>query len=265
MRNTLLQALKSSGKILMENFGKLHKVSIKQNQSNIVTKTDLESEKNIVLIIESKFPGHSIIAEETGFQERESKYLWIVDPIDGTSNFASQIPWFGIIVCLLENFKPMMAGVYLPFYDMLYFAEKGRGSYLNEKRIFVTRETELKNVLFSYSLDFSKDKTKTEFEVKIMKELVSNVRNLRATNSVVDFCYTADGRSGGFINQSTKIWDIAAPALIVQEAGGVVTDINGEPLNFKVNKSDYLRNFTIVGSNKTLHSKVLKLINRTNV
>jgi len=262
MKDIIFKALKSSGKILMEDFRKINKVSIKQDQSNIVTETDLKSEKNIVSIIELKFPDHSIIAEETGFKERKSKYLWTVDPIDGTSNFASQIPWFGVLVCLLENFKPIIAGIYLPFYDLLYFAEKGRGSYLNNRRIFVTKESDLKNILFSYSLDFSKDKLKTEFEVKIIKELVHNVRNLRSTNSVVDFCYTADGRLGGFINQTTKMWDITAPALMVQEAGGVVTDIIGKPLNFKVDKSNYLRNFTIVGSNRTLHQKVLKLIKK---
>lgn len=260
MKSVLIQILQSSGKILVDNFRKINKVSIKQNQSNIVTEVDLESEKNIVSMIELLFPQHSILAEETGLRDKKSEYLWVVDPIDGTSNFVSNIPWFGVMVCILKDFTPVMAGIYLPFYDSLYFAEKGKGAYLNDKKIFVTRETNLKNVLFGYSLDFSEDKSKTEFEVKIIKELVSNVRNLRATNSVVDFCYTADGRLGGSINQTTKIWDIAAPALIIQEAGGIVTDINGNQLSFKINKSNYLKNFTIIGTNKIFHSKVLKLV-----
>lgn len=260
MRDIIIQALKSSGKILMENFAKVNKFSVKENQSNIITKTDLMSERNIISLIESRFPDHSIIAEETGLREKKSKYLWIIDPIDGTSNFVSRIPWFGILICVLNNFEPVMAGIYLPFYDLLYFSEKGKGAYRNGQRIFVTKEADLKNILFSYSLDFSKDKSKTEFEGEIIKELVKNVRNLRSTNSVVDFCYTADGRLGGFINQTTKIWDISAPALIVQETGGVITDINGKPINFKVNKSNYSRNFTIIGSNRIIHRKVLKLI-----
>jgi len=260
MKNTIIDALKSSGQILIENFKKINKISIKQNQSHIVTKTDLESEKNIVSIIESKFPNHSIIAEETGFKIKNLEYLWIIDPIDGTSNFASQIPWFGILIGVLKNFKPIMAGIYLPYYDELYFAEKGKGSFLNGKRIFVTKETDLKNVLFSYSLDFSEDKLKTEFETRIIKELIDDIRNLRATNSVVDFCYTADGRLGGFINQTTKIWDVVAATLIIEEAGGIITDIKGKPLNFKVNQSNYSRNFTIIGSNKILYPKVLELI-----
>lgn len=244
----------------MRNFGRANKVSMKQNQSNIVTKIDLESERNIVSVIKSKFPDHSVLAEETGFREEKSNYLWTIDPIDGTSNFASQIPWFGVLICILKNFKSIMAGIYLPFYDSLYFAEKEKGAYLNNKKIFVTKETNIKNILFSYSLDFSKDKSKTEFEARIIKKLVNNVRNLRATNSVVDFCYTADGRLGGCINQTTKLWDITAPTLIIQEAGGIVTDINGKQLNFEINKSNYLKNFTFVGANKILHSKVLKLI-----
>ena len=260
MEPTIITALKEAGKILMEKFGKLDSYKVKEDQSNIVTKADVDSEMTIVEIIGKKFPDHNIIAEETGYKDKNSNFTWIIDPLDGTSNFSAGIPWFGILICVLKNNKPLMAGIYLPFYNLLYFAEIGKGTTKNGEKISVSKESDLKNVLMAYSLDYSEDISKTEKESKIITKIVNNIRNLRATNSVVDFCYTADGRLGGCINQTTKIWDIAAPYLIIKEAGGIVTDIDGKDIKFDVNKENYQKNFTIVGSNKPLHSKIMKLI-----
>lgn len=260
MESTIKKALRASGKILMKNSGKIQKYSVKENQSYIVTQADLASEKAIVRIIQTAFPKHNIIAEETGFKSNNSEYTWIIDPLDGTSNFASGLPWFGILIAVLKNSEPIMAGMHLPFYDLIYFAEKGKGATRNGRRISVSKENQLKNVLLSYSLDYSEDANKTENEARIIKLLVQNIRNLRATNSTVDFCYVADGRLGGCANQTTKIWDVAAPYLIIKEAGGIVTDINGKEMDFSAGKEDYLRNFTIVASNKYLHPKIMSII-----
>lgn len=263
MKDTLIQALKSSGKILMENLEGIMEVSIKQDQGNIVTQADLASEKNIVSIIEKGFPSHSIIAEETGFRNKKSDYIWVVDPLDGTSNFASRIPSFGISIGVLKNFGPVIGGIYLPFYDELYFAEKGKGAYLNNRKISVTEEKNLSNVLLHYGMDFSEDKAQTEFEIRIMQNLISHIRGLRTTNSIVDLGYTADGRMGGYIHQATKIWDLAAVSLIIEEAGGVVTDLYGRPLNFEVNEANYLRDFPVIASGKALHSQILHFIEKS--
>lgn len=247
----------------MENLGRIARISIKQDQSNVVTQADLDSEKNIISIIEKDFPEHSIIAEETGFRNKKSEHIWVVDPLDGTSNFASRIPSFGISIGVLKNFKPIIGGIYLPFYNALYFAEKGKGAYLNNKKISVTGERNLKNVLLHYGADFSENEALIEFEVKIMKNLVSHVRNLRTVNSIVDLGYVADGRLGGYIHQDTKIWDLAAVSLIIEEANGIVTDIDGRTLNFEVNESNYSRNFPVVAASKTLHSQLLQLIEKS--
>ncbi len=265
MESTLKDALKAAGKILLDSFGKLQKINTKQDQSNVVTQTDFASERAIVEIIQRDFPDHDIIAEETGFKSNNSEYLWIVDPLDGTSNFASGIPWFGIIITVLKRFKPVMAGIYLPYYDLLYFSEVGKGTVRNGKRVSVSNESDLKNVLVAYSLDYSEDVLKTENESRIIRLLVQNIRNLRATNSVVEFCYVADGRLGGCINQTTKIWDIAAPYLLIKEAGGIVTDIRGQDIDFSVTKSNYQRNFTIVCSNPVLHGKIMNLVKKVIV
>jgi len=106
---------------------------------------------------------------------------------------------------------------------------------------------------------------KTGREAKIIGELVQHIRNLRATNCLMDFCYTADGRLGGCINQSTRIWDIAGPALLVEEAGGVFTDAQGLPIQYMLNESDYGKNYTVAGSNKTLHVQIIQLIKNTEL
>lgn len=260
MKKTMHTALHEGGKILLENFGKITNYEVKESQSSIVTKTDVDSEKKIMEVIGQSFPQHNTLGEETGFQNRNSEYTWIVDPIDGTSNFAVGLPWFGVIICVLKGWKPMMAGCFLPVQDEVYFAEKGKGASLNETPISVSHETNLKNVLAVYSLDYSDEPGKTEKEAQLMGRLVHRVRNLRSTNSLLDFCYLASGKLGACINQTTKIWDIAAPGLIIEEAGGKVTDLQGNRFDFSLNEHNYGRNFEIVATNKILHPEVINLI-----
>lgn len=260
MKQLLSESLTRAGEILLENFGHISGYEIKESQSSIVTKADLDSEKAIIQLIQHKFPSHNTLGEETGFQNRGSEFTWVIDPLDGTSNFAAGIPWFGVIICLLKNSVPVLAGCYLPVQDLLYLAEKDKGATCNGKKITVSEETNLKNVLVAYSLDYSEEKRKTELEAKLIGRLVNKVRNLRSTNSVVDFCYTAEGKLGGCLNQTTKIWDIAGPALLIEEAGGKVTDLNGDPFDFSLTDENYQRNFTIIAASKLLHSKLTEIV-----
>uniref|UniRef100_UPI0032167005 inositol monophosphatase family protein n=1 Tax=uncultured Draconibacterium sp. TaxID=1573823 RepID=UPI0032167005 len=262
MKQTLHTALNEAAKILLKNFGEITGYTVKESQSSIVTQADVDSENRIMAIIAERFPGHNLLGEETGFQDKGSEFTWVVDPIDGTSNFAAGIPWFGIIICLLKNFKPYMAGCYLPVQNQLYFAEQGKGATLNQNPVSVSKEVELKNILMSYSLDYSDKPGKTEQEAKTIQLLVENIRNLRSTNCLVDFCYTADGKLGASANQTTKIWDIAGPVLLIEEAGGVATDLQGNSFDFSVTQTNYDRNFEIVAANKVLHSELIKLLNR---
>ena len=261
MEHTIRKAFKEAGKILMSNFGKISDYEVKESQSSIVTKADIESEKRIIEIILENFPGHNTLGEETGFQDRNSEFTWVIDPLDGTSNFAAGLPWFGVIICVLKNSIPFLTGCFLPVQNEIYFAEKGKGTTRNGKKIKVSTETNLKNILAAYSLDFSDEAGKTERETKVIGNLVKNIRNLRGTNCLIDFCYTADGKLGACINQTTKIWDIAGPGLLIEEAGGMVTDISGNQFDFSLNETNYNRNFTIVCSNKMLHNELIKLMN----
>lgn len=261
MESTLRKALQEAGKILMHNFGTILNYEIKESQSSIVTAADIESEKKIIEVILEKFPDHNTLGEETGFQNKNSEYTWVIDPLDGTSNFAAGLPWFGVIISVLKNSIPVMAGCFLPVQNEIYFAEKGKGATQNGIKITVSSETELKNILAAYSLDFSEEPGKTEREAKVIVQLVKNIRNLRGTNCLMDFCYTANGKLGACINQTTKIWDIAGLALIIEEAGGKVTDIPGNPFDFSLTETNYNRNFTIACANKTLHPELIRIIN----
>ncbi|MCK5372656.1 MAG: inositol monophosphatase, partial [Cyclobacteriaceae bacterium] len=228
LKNLLL----SSGKILEQGFGSVSNYETKQDQSNIVTEYDLKSEDTITKLIRQNYPDHNILAEENGFINNGSEYCWVVDPLDGTSNYAAGVPWFGVLIALLKNNEPILSGAYLPINNELYYAVKDQGAYKNASKIHVSKESDLKNILCCYSLDFSTDLTKTEKEVRVIKKLVQNCRNLRSTNCLVDFCYVADGKFGAAINQTMKIWDIAAPMLILEEAGAKVTNIHGNRIAF---------------------------------
>jgi len=132
-----------------------------------------KSEQRITELIQGRYPSHNILGEENGFINNAGKYSWIIDPLDGTSNYAAHIPWFGVLIALLENSKPILAGAYLPISDELYHATADGGAFKNDQPIDITRENELKNILCCYSLDFSEDQTKTDAEVQIIN-LIAN-------------------------------------------------------------------------------------------
>ena len=252
-----------SGAILKAGFGKVTAYTNKQDQSNIVTESDFKSEETIRKLINDAYPTHNILGEEHGFEDKKSNYTWIIDPLDGTSNYAAQIPWFGVLVALVKEGKPVLSGAYLPMSNDLYLAETGKGSFKNGKPLRVTAETELKNLLCCYSLDYSSEISKTEREVQVIKGLVQNFRNLRSTNSLVDFCMVADGRIGAALNQTMKIWDIAAPQLILEEAGAKVTDINGENIEYNPTPASLTQNYTAIAANHGVHQQVMSIIKQS--
>lgn len=258
----IYKALKEASGILMSNFGEIIKGELKENQSSIVTEMDLAAERKIEHIISSKYPNHSIVGEETGAVMTGSEFTWIIDPIDGTSNYAAGIPWFGTLIAVLQHDRPYAAGAYLPYYDLLYYAEKGKGATRNGKTIHVASENSLKNVLLAYATDYSNDLKKTRYEMDLLFEITQQVRNIRATNCLVDFCYVADGRLGGYINHSCKIWDIVAPYLIINEAGGLMTDLDGVDLEFDLSIDSYLKNYKIIAAGKNLHQPIIEIIRK---
>jgi myo-inositol-1(or 4)-monophosphatase len=256
------KCLKEASNIIMSKFGGMIEEQLKENQSSIVTEMDVAAERKIEHIISTKYPNHSIVGEETGAVMTGSEFTWIIDPIDGTSNYAAGIPWFGTLLAVLQHDRPYAAGAYLPYYDLMYYAETGKGATCNGKPIRATQENSLKSVLFSYATDFSDNSEQTKYETDILSEVIQNVRNIRATNCLVDFCYVADGRLGGNINHSTKIWDIVAPYLIIREAGGVMSELDGKDIEFDLTIDNYLRNYAVIACGRQFHESIVGMISK---
>lgn len=261
MKKTVIECVRTAGKLLLDSQGTIPGIQEKDgNISNIVTESDIASEKCIIEIIRKKYPEHNIISEEAGILKGDSEYTWIIDPLDGTANFAAGLPWFGVLVAVLKGKTVMTGAMYIPSSDTLYFSEKGKGVHRNGVSVHVSEETDLKNILCSYGMDCSNDESKTAREVALMRRLVENVRNVRVTNCLVDLGFAVDGRLGGCINNSTKIWDIAPSLLMFEEAGGMITGMDGSKIEFDLDENIIKREFPILGSSKILHPKLLKLI-----
>jgi myo-inositol-1(or 4)-monophosphatase len=259
-REILENALFEAGNVLISHFGNSHKAKVKESISSVVTEADLASERAILKVLGDTSNPFNVITEESGYIDQGSEFTWVVDPLDGTSNFAAGLPWFGVIIALMWKENPILAGMYLPVDQDLYLAESGKGAWKNGVPIETTPSPNLAEHLIAYSFDFNSDPLKTEAEMQLMARLTAHVRNIRSTNSLYDFCYVTDGRLGAAVNQATKIWDIAAPCLIIKEAGGMVTDINGDVIIFDLSPGSFDRNYTIVAAGAEIHQSIMKII-----
>ena len=259
MKDKLISSLKSSGEKLLEYFTKPLEIKQKESQSSILTKADIESEKVIINIIRKEFPGHSIISEEAGYINNKSDYTWIIDPLDGTSNFASGIPWFGVLITLFKKNEPIMAGAYLPVQDILYFAEAGMGASRNGQPLPKLTEKDLKDSLVAFCVDYTEDIHLLNRGLEIYRYLIKESRNIRSTNSLLDFLYVAEGRFGAVVNLFTRVWDIAGLGLMISEAGGVMKNINGNNIQFTVGKQIMQVNFPVIAGSK----EILKSFNES--
>jgi myo-inositol-1(or 4)-monophosphatase len=265
MKNHLVTWLRAAGGLLREQFGREHAVRQKEGLSSVVTEVDLAAERMLVDWIHGEYPAHNILAEESGFEERGGDYTWVIDPLDGTSNFASALPWFGVMIAVLRGNHPVLGGMYLPLDDVLYVAEEGGGATRNGTPVRVTREMELGKVLFGYAADGGVDESEMTRQVRMYGRLLNGARNLRTTNSLVDFAMVIDGRLGGVVNQATRIWDIAAPSILLREAGGILTDLAGVEVRFSVGAAACSQNYAVLGTSEVLRAQVMSLLRLESV
>jgi myo-inositol-1(or 4)-monophosphatase len=260
VKDTLVQAVTSAGTILLEHFGRVRHVRVKENQSSVVTEADLASEAHLLERIRNRFPQHNLLAEESGFHEQGSDYTWVVDPLDGTSNFAAGLPWFGVMAAVLERGAPILGALYLPVEDALYVAARGSGAWRNGAPVSVTAEADLAKKLCACAMDPCAEAARLERQARLHALLVNRVRNVRATNCLLDFAYTIDGRLGAAINLNTKIWDIAAIQLVLREAGGLLTDLQGEEIELELGANALTRNYAVIGTSPALLSPMLEVV-----
>jgi myo-inositol-1(or 4)-monophosphatase len=246
MREILISALRAAGEVQLGYFEKQFEIAQKESQSSVVTVADIESEKVIIDIIRTGFPGHNIVSEECGVVNNNSEFTWVVDPLDGTSNFAAGIPWFGVLIALLKGAEPVMGGAFLPVSNVIYIAETGKGAYRNNKLMPVLAKRDLKDSLFGFGIDFSDDDGYLDKGVGLYRRVIKGARNVRSTNSLLDFLYVAEGRFGGAVNMNTMIWDIAAPQLIISEVGGVMKSIDGGNIRYSLDEGITGRRYAVI-------------------
>ena len=229
-----IQAALEAGKILEKYFDTEIERLTKEDKT-IVTLADRESEDKIKNIISVAFPTHSILGEETGLIKNRSDFTWHIDPIDGTRNFANGIPLFAVSIALEENGEVIVGVIYSPeIKNALFYAEKGKGAYQNGKKIFVSKDNEKKGIVTVASFI-------QEENVKLMRALrnslpgivVGSTRNMGCT--ALDLAYMARGSLEGTIQIGFSTYDFAAGTLLVQEAGGKITNLEGKPWKFPEN------------------------------
>lgn len=246
-KETMLAAIKEGGKIVNEYRGKIKEIKMK-SYKDFVTEVDLKSEEAIINIIKEKFPEHAIYSEEIGVKEGRENYTWIIDPLDGTHNYIFNIPFFGVSIALAKGKEVIMGAIYLPAFDELFFAERGKGAFLNGKPISVAKHG-LSESLILYDNQFHKH----EHMLPNFTRIVDKVFTTRIFGSAVcDLCSVARGYANARIFHKPKLCDFAAGALIVEEAGGRATDFHGNPWNIETKN--------LVASNGVIHNELLKIL-----
>ena len=193
MKQTAIKAAKLAGKVMMDNYDNIGKISFKENIKSILTKVDLLAEKTILNTIKKKYPYHNIISEESPKQDNKSEYTWIIDPIDGTTNYAQQIPCFCVSIGLAKNNEIILGAIYEPIRKELFFAEKGKGAFLNDKKIRVSNKEKIKEAVFGFGLP-SNNAIAVE-SICNVANILPLVRGIRNTGSAaINLCNVACGR-----------------------------------------------------------------------
>lgn len=252
LKNTLLQAVNAAAKEILRFNDLQFTISNKEGINNLVTEVDHASEKAIIDVIKSHYPEHHILTEESGDLVQDSEYKWIIDPIDGTVNFAHRIPLCCISIGIEHNKKMVLAAIYNPFINELYVAERGQGATLNDKPISVSAKTEvIKSCLvtgFPYTYLDNPNGPLEAFARFIRKGIP--VRRLGS--AAIDLAWVAAGRFDGFYEHKLEAWDSAAGYLLVEEAGGRVTNLEGKPY------SPYQPG--IIASNGHIHNELVEWV-----
>jgi len=219
----IISLAKKAGDYALKHYHSNNRKSYKKNKE-IVTVIDKRNEKFLVGEIQKKYPTHNFLGEEYKYKKKKSSYTWVLDPIDGTANFVRQIPLFSVSICLMENDEPILAAIYVPVLKQMFYAKKGYGAYLNNKRIYVSKTKKLDQSIVALS-----SIARSKKAIEIMKRVLQNGIGFRVLHSTaLSLCYIA----AGFVDASIKVtvgkYDVAGGVLMVREAKGRAIDFNGE-------------------------------------
>ena len=231
--NVMIKASEKASKILIRDFGEVEKLQVsKKGPTDFVTNADIKTEKIIIEELKKAKPNYSIISEENGLEiNKDEDNFWIVDPIDGTINFLHGIPHFAISIALMTQNKIVSGIIYDPIKDELFYADKNNGAFLNNQRIRVSKKNNLNECLFA-----------TGGMIKLETDL-----NYRKSGcATLDMAYVANGRYDGYFQKNLNLWDIAAGIILINEAGGIMDDMN-------LSKNE---NIKVIASNPNINAKL---------
>lgn len=247
------EAARESGRILKDLFGNVRGIS-KKGEIDLVTEADFQSERKILDIIGRNFPEDCILAEESGESSNLRDRKWIIDPLDGTTNFTHMFPFFAVSIALEVKGERILGIVYNPYFNEFFEAVKDRGAFLNHMPIKVSDTTRLGESLLATGFPYNIHR-EPEAVINLLKGMVMVAQGVRrAGSAAIDLCYVAAGRLDGFWEQELKPWDTAAGSLIVKEAGGVIGDFRGGPY------SPY--NNSIVAANPFIFQSMIEVIRK---
>lgn len=251
--------------IARSHFGQVSATVKPEDNNQVLIEADIAIGAYLVGACEKAYPDYNIIDEEAGVIDKGGRFTFVIDPIDGTSNFAARLPHYGIFLGVLDGSKPVAGAIALPAFDQIYTAERGKGTFRNGTAVRVSTETSLLKSLVAYGIDgHQENPATTEEEMKTLQGIVLNVRNLRSSNSAFDSAAVADGRYGVLLNKTTKIWDNVAQQVVIEEAGGVYTDYSGNPMDYTDPLTKAERNFTVCAGAPELHAELQKIIHSTD-
>ena len=253
MLNIAIRAARSAGDHIIRKMNKLPDLKIEQKGVNdFVSEVDRQAEEKIIETLLTSFPNHGILAEESGEVEGSEEFRWIIDPLDGTTNYLHGFPHFAVSIACQHKGRLEHGVIYDPIKQELFSASRGDGAMLNNKRIRVTHIKSTQGALLGTGFPF-KDHNKLEEFLKVFSEFFTSATDIRrAGSAALDLAYVAAGRLDGFWESGLSAWDIAAGALIVREAGGITTDYEGN--------ENYLELGQVISGNPKIIGEMLRKI-----
>lgn len=252
--NIAISAARNAGDIIMRYANNLDRVKVREKDKNdLVSEIDVKAEQAIIKTIHKAYPSHSIIAEESGYlKHQDDDYTWIIDPLDGTSNFIHGFPHFAVSIAMQQRNKIEHAVIFDPIRMECFSATRGGGAQLNGKRIRVSAEQRFEKALLGTGFPF-RNKGLLDNYLSSFKEIFSQCAGVRrAGSAALDLAYVASSRLDGFWEYALQPWDIAAGCLLIKEAGGLISDINGS--------ENYLKTGSVVAGNTKIFKSLLQLL-----
>ena len=256
--NVAVAAALEAGKIITQNITQLDRVKVtKKSKTEMVSEIDIVAEQTIVKMLEDAYPDFNVVSEEAGDAGRDSEFCWIIDPLDGTHNFLHGHPHCCISIALQHKQEIMVGVVYDALRNELFSARKGAGAQLDGRRIRVSETSKLADSLLCTGFPY-REGAETKYWLKTFASLMPRAQSIHRTgSSILDLAYVACGRYDGFWELGLKQWDIAAGSLLVQEAGGLITDISG--------KTDIFKSGNVVAGTPKVYEKLNHMLSNIKV